>query len=58
MTIRQPAKVKCCRCRNIHFENERLDKRDLSHKKLAVYDKVCPRCQCKSYYILDAEEKA
>ena len=29
MTIRQPAKVKCCRCRNIHFENERLDKRDL-----------------------------
>lgn len=47
-------KVKCSRCRNKHYHDERIKKRDPKYPGLAVYDLVCPRCECKTFYELDS----
>lgn len=47
------AKVKCSRCRNIHLMSERERKQDKKYKDLLLFDSVCPRCGCKTYYELN-----
>ncbi len=44
--------VKCCRCRNKHLESERVQKPNYEHG-FTSYDRVCPRCECKTYYRLE-----
>lgn len=45
--------VQCCRCRNKHWESERLKVPD---KKFSfVSNLVCPRCKAASFYRLDEE---
>lgn len=48
-------KVKCSRCRNVHYHDERLKRPDPSYPGMAVYDLVCPRCKGKLFYELDKE---
>lgn len=45
-------KVKCTRCRHEHMESERIERPRprRSTSALQIYDRVCPRCGCKSYY--------
>lgn len=40
--------VKCCRCRHLHKESERLEQR--SKRFSWGYEMVCPKCGAKSYY--------
>lgn len=46
--------VQCTRCRNKHMESERGSKQRRSGPDdgIAVYESVCPRCSCTSYYDL------
>ncbi|WP_038907917.1 hypothetical protein [Dickeya oryzae] len=45
--------IQCTRCRHKHYESNRKEKRDPKYKgSLRVYNSVCPRCGCKSYYDL------
>ena len=46
--------VRCCQCKNEHFELERH--LVPSQKFEGALDKVCPRCQCREYYIIEDEE--
>ncbi|WP_414885516.1 hypothetical protein [Pseudomonas chlororaphis] len=51
----QEQKVQCTRCRNKHLYSERA--RAPSATISGVLDLVCPRCNCRSYYQLDADGK-
>jgi hypothetical protein len=51
--------VQCCRCRNKHALQDRVQVRssDPIFKGCVAYDEVCPRCQCRTYYQLDEAGK-
>ena len=38
--------VQCTRCKNQHHASKRISKRGRN----GMYDLVCPKCNCKSYY--------
>ncbi|WP_304169651.1 hypothetical protein [Lonsdalea britannica] len=49
---KENTQVKCTRCRNTHFESERVSKRDPKYKVIPTFTQLCPRCGCKSFYDL------
>lgn len=50
--------VRCTRCRNVHKYHERVEKKRRPYKGLEVFDIVCPRCGCHSFYSLNRSDKA
>ncbi|MEC5319282.1 hypothetical protein VSX61_10065 [Brenneria populi subsp. brevivirga] len=50
--IKEGVQVKCTRCRNTHFESERISKRDPAYTGIPVFTQVCPCCGCKNFYDL------
>lgn len=42
--------IKCTRCRHQCMHSELLDKPCKKTSGIAMYQKVCPKCGCKSYY--------
>ena len=41
---------KCTRCRNQHMEADRVQKLRPSSGSIPMFDLVCPRCGCTSFY--------
>ncbi|WP_185019858.1 hypothetical protein [Pseudomonas brassicacearum] len=48
-------KVQCTRCRNKHLHTDRTSVPNTTIS--GMRDLVCPRCNCRSYYSLDADGK-
>lgn len=42
--------VKCTRCRHAHMESERVQVRSGKSGGIEMWEHLCPRCGCKSYY--------